>query len=186
MTVAETSDNQSDQRAGRRPLRLRPLTMGDEAAVRSGQRAMAAEDFTFALGLEPGMSWPDYLKVLQDHHAGVNLPGNFVPNTFLAADVNGEVVGRTSIRHRLNESLAWTGGHIGYGVLPGHRRRGYATEILRQSLVIARAIGVDRALLTCDADNAGSIAVIEACGGKLSDIIPAAPGRPPVCRYWID
>ncbi|MGI8445981.1 MAG: hypothetical protein ACR2MP_02105 [Streptosporangiaceae bacterium] len=33
------------------------------------------------------------------------------------------------------------GGYIGYCVLSGHRRRGYATGILRQSLVIARAHG---------------------------------------------
>jgi predicted acetyltransferase len=57
----------------------------------------------------------------------------------LVADVAGEIVGRTSIRHQLNDFLEREGRHIGYGVLPGHRRRGYATEIPRQSLVITRA-----------------------------------------------
>ena len=61
-----------------------------------------------------------------------------VPSTFLVADVGGVIVGRTSIRHELNEFLAREGGHIGYGVLAEHRRRGYATEILRHSLVVAR------------------------------------------------
>jgi predicted acetyltransferase len=67
-------------------------------------------------------------------------------------------------------------------VLPGFRRRGYATEILRQALVVARAVGIDRALLYCDDDNTGSAAVIEACGGKLE----AVTGSPPLRRYWID
>ena len=72
----------------------------------------------------------------------------------------------------LNDWLRLEGGHIGYGVLPGHRRRGYATEILRQSLVVARAHGVDRVLVTCDDDNAGSAAVIEANGGVLDPELP--------------
>jgi predicted acetyltransferase len=68
---------------------------------------------------------------------------------------------------------------------PLHRRRGYATEILRQSLVIARAAGVDRVLLICDQDNAGSRAVIEACGGVLDSVV-TVDGEPPVLRFWID
>ena len=54
--------------------------------------------------------------------------------------------------------------------------RGYATEILRQSLVIARANGVDRVLVYCDEDNAGSRAVIESCG-KL-DCVTAIATQP--------
>jgi len=29
---------------------------------------MAREEFTFGLGLEPGMGWPAYVKALADHH----------------------------------------------------------------------------------------------------------------------
>ena len=80
---------------------------------------------------------------------------------FLVAEVAGQLVGRTSIRHELNEFLAREGGHIGYGVVAEHRHRGYATAILRISLIIARAVGIDRVLVTCDEDNVGSAAVIE-------------------------
>jgi len=147
---------------------------------------MATEGFAFGLLLEPGRTWEDYLRILADHRAGVNLPDGWVPSTFLVADVDGQVVGRVSIRHQLNDFLRDEGGHIGYGVLPAYRRRGYATEILRQALVIARSVGVDRVLVTCDDDNIGSIRAIESRGGKLDSVRPAKPGSAAIRRYWID
>jgi predicted acetyltransferase len=179
----------SDAASGRAPvsaLRLRPLRLDDESAFRAACRVMAAEGFTFGPGLEPGMRWSAYLKTLDGQRAGIGLRPGWVPGTFLVADVAGDIVGRSSIRHALNDFLEREGGHIGYGVLPGHRRRGYATAILRQSLVIARATGVDRVLVTCDDDNVGSIAVIEACGGRLDSVVQASEGGSRVRRYWID
>ena len=167
-------------------LRLRPLRLEDEAAFRAAHQVMAADGFTFGLGLEPGMPWAAYLKILADQRSGMNLPSGLVPATFLVADVAGQIVGRVSIRHELNDCLERRGGHIGYGVLPHHRRRGYATEILRQSLLIASANGIEQVLVTCDDDNIGSIAVIEACGGRLDSVIRPAPEAPLVRRYWID
>lgn len=166
-------------------LRLRPLRPEDESAFRAGHEAMAAQDFMFGLGYSPDMNFDDYIKQLEDHRAGLNLPERFVPSTFLVAEVDGAIVGRTSIRHRLNEFLLHMGGHIGYGVLPEYRRRGYATEILRQSLTIVRAMGIDRVLVTCDDDNIGSIRAIEACGGRLENVVTNEEGAPRR-RYWID
>jgi predicted acetyltransferase len=167
-------------------LRLRPLRLDDEAAFRAAHQVMAAEGFIFGFGLEPATRWDTYLKALQDHRCGLNLAEGRVPATFLVADAAGVIVGRASIRHELNDRLEQKGGHIGYAVLPPYRRHGYATEILRQSLVIARASGVDRVLLTCDDDNAGSIAVIERCGGRLDSVICLKHSAVPVRRYWID
>jgi predicted acetyltransferase len=167
-------------------LRLRPLRLDDEAAFRAAHQAMAAEGFTFGFDLEPAIQWNAYLEALHAHRCGLNLAEGQVPATFLVADVAGVIVGRVSIRHELNDRLKQEGGNIGYAVLPPYRRRGYATGILRQSLVVARASGVDRVLLTCNDDNTGSIAVIERCGGRLDSVSRAENWAIPLRRYWID
>jgi len=166
-------------------LRLRPLSRGDEARFLDAHEAMAREDFAFGLGYQTGQAWPDYLAQLERQRCGIDLPAGLVPATFLVADVAGLLVGRSSIRHELNDFLRREGGHIGYGVLPEHRRRGYATAMLRQSLVVARAVGVDRVLVTCDDGNVGSATVIERCGGVLHSVIGCEDGIPKR-RYWID
>jgi predicted acetyltransferase len=165
-----------------RMLRLRPFGLGDEAAARAAHEAMRAEGFPFLLDYVPGEPWSLYLLRREANSRGEQLPLGWVPSTFLAATVEGSLVGRISIRHELNEWLATYGGHIGYAVIPALRRRGYGTEILRQGLVIARALGIDELLVTCDAGNSASAGVIEACGGVFESI--AEGDGQPKRRYW--
>lgn len=165
-------------------MHLRPPAERDEAVVLGCQHEIALEGFAFALFYEQGMAWRAYLELLERYRHGEGLPERLVPSTFLLAEVEGTVVGRTSIRHALNERLIVEGGHIGFCVCPAHRRRGYATEILRQSLVVVWRLGLERALVTCDESNAGSAAVIERCGGVLEDV-RMNPHGTPIRRYWI-
>jgi len=106
-------------------------------------------------------------------------PEGYVPATELWW-VDGETfLGRSTIRHRLTPALLEMGGHIGYDVRPSARRRGYATEMLRQTLALAHQMGIDSALITCDLDNIGSRTVIERNGGVLED------ERAGKLRFWV-
>jgi len=166
-------------------LRLRPLRIDDEREALAAHAELERDSFAFLLGWEPGSDWPEYVRVMAERRHGRCLSGRLVPASFLVADLGGALVGRVSIRHELNDFLLNEGGHVGYAVRPGWRRRGYASEILRQSLTIARAEGVERVLVTCDEGNAASIAVIERAGGTLQDVREGEDGLLKR-RYWID
>jgi predicted acetyltransferase len=165
-------------------LRLRPLEIEDEAAARAAHTELAADGFPFLLDWTPTVPWSSYLEALRELRRGITMPDGRVPASFLVAEADGALVGRVSIRHELNDFLAAVGGHVGFGVRPPYRGRGFATEMLRQAPVIARAEGVDRVLVTCDEDNAASATVIERAGGSLEDV-RVDPEGVPKRRYWI-
>ncbi len=99
--------------------------------------------------------------------AGIELqPGRVACTTWwlVAGD---EYLGRISVRHELTDALRVIGGHIGYDVRPSRRREGLGTRMLELCLPHARALGIDPAMITCDAENIASRRVIERCGGVL-------------------
>lgn len=105
-------------------LRLRLLRAADEQPFAAAHKAVTSDQFVFGLGYQPGMAWPAYLDSLDRERRSIDLAPGRVAATFLVAEVDGEIVGRVSVRHELNEFLAREGGHIGYAVAPAHRRRG--------------------------------------------------------------
>lgn len=90
-----------------------------------------------------------------------------------------EYLGGLSVRHELTDYLRELGGHIGYVVRPSARRRGNATAMLKAALPIARDLGIDPALVTCDDTNSASRRVIEATGGVFED------QREDKLRFWV-
>ncbi len=168
-------------------LTLRLPRADEENEFLRAHRATSPETPSFLLGYEEGTSLARYLEMLADWERGAHLPPRHVPSTFLFAFAGARIVGRTSIRHSLNDFLERVGGHIGYVVVPEFRRRGHATEILRLTLRLARErLGIRRALVTCDDDNLGSIRTIERNGGVLENVVRGPDLEKPKRRYWID
>lgn len=166
------------------PLVLRPFRPDDEAEAKAAHAELAHDDFAFLLDQRaeggPEETWAEYVERLENQRHGRRLDPGFVPASFLAAEVDGALVGRVSIRHELNDFLTTWGGHVGYGVRPAYRRRGHATQILRASLGLLADLGVDEALVTCDLDNAASEATIRACGGFPDPELPLVAAGPTV------
>ncbi len=166
-------------------VRLSFLAAMDE--FRAEGRGAWADDTMLGREIrEFGVAWHDpaafqeyvgYLRA-QAKEDSPRRPGH-VPATTLWWVAGDEFLGRLAIRHRLTPRLLDLGGHIGYDVKPSTRRRGHATAMLAAALPVARALGIDPALVTCDAANLGSRRVIEANGGLLED----RRGRE--LRFWV-
>lgn len=92
-------------------------------------------------------------------------------------------VGAVNIRHYLNECICHTGGHIGDGIRPSERRKGYATAMIGLALEECRRMGINKVLMTCDADNIGSAKSIMNNGGVYEmDVEDEGVTEQ---RYWI-
>ena len=99
-------------------------------------------------------------------------PGLVEDSTFFALDVErNKMVGAINIRHKLNDYLLNYGGHIGDGIRPSERKKGYATKIIGLALKECQKLNIDKVLLVCDKDNIGSAKSIKNNGAILENEI---------------
>jgi predicted acetyltransferase len=126
------------------------------------------------------------VQFLFNNEKGENLPENWVPDsTFWLVTDNKKVVGAVNIRHRLTEKLFNCGGHIGYGIRPSERRKGYATKLLSLTLDKTKELGINKVLVVCDQSNLASERTIIKNGGKQDASFTEEDGNV-VKRFWIE
>ena len=101
------------------------------------------------------------------------------------AIIDSKIIGTIAIRHYLNESLLKTGGHIGYGVRPSERRKGYGSKMLALALEKCRELSIDKALVICDKENIASAKTAISNGAVLENEFTEESGNI-VQRYWIN
>lgn len=111
--------------------------------------------------------------------------GRVPDSTFFCFDVDRNIfVGAVNIRHYLNESLLFDGGHIGDGIRPSERRKGYATAMIGLALEECKKLGIAKVLMVCDKNNIGSSKSIIKNGGILENEIESNGVLQQ--RYWIN
>lgn len=131
-------------------------------------------------------NFEDFCHTLNSYAATALLPDDKVHESYFWLIDNDMVIGRISIRHRLNEDLLLYSGHIGYIIAPPYRNKGYGTAILKLGLLEAKKMNLEKVLVTCDHTNTGSAKIIERNGGILENEIEVPGKHIRKKRYWIN
>lgn len=137
------------------------------------------EGYTFEKALER------CLNMESEEFAGA--VGRCPGKTFLLIRKNdNKIIGSINIRWNLTEEMLKFGGHIGYGIRPTERRKGYNKINLYLGLIEVKKIGLEQVMLDCDVNNLGSDKTLKALGGKLerTEVDPSDGTLTNV--YWFD
>lgn len=109
-----------------------------------------------------------------------------VPDTtYFCLDTDRNIfVGAVNIRHYLTEKLKFSGGHIGDGIRPSERRKGYGSAMIGLAIEEAKKMGINRVLMCCDKKNIASAKSIINNGGILENEVTL--NGVVIQRYWIN
>ena len=143
--------------------------------------------------------WPLHLKYdtekefnemlhrIDEVEKGINLDGYASSTTYWLYDEdNNRIIGASNLRHFLDEIGGEYWGHIGYGIRPTERGKGYGTLILNLTLEKAKNIGLNKVYLGAYEDNISSWKIMEKCNAKFEQIIYERETGLPIKKYYID
>lgn len=159
-------------------------TEADRGAV-LGFYAEFAQEGTACIGCAGAADYDSWLTGIHNRITAADLPEGFVQEAFYLCYDGPDLVGVLNLKFTLTPFLLNYGGHIGYAVRPSRQGQGLATQMLRQSMDIARGMGMEKLLLVCDDDNIASEKVILKNGGQYEDTRYDASESVNVKRYWL-
>ncbi len=149
-------------------VRLKELESTDEQAFTAFERRYKAECGSEKIpsGLNSrNLTFAEFWREVNAMGRQETCLQGFVPAKYFLIIDNERIVGAINLRYKDNDTILTCAGHIGYGIAPWERGKGYATEGLRLCLLKAWHMGMDKVLLTTDLDNYASQRVISKNGG---------------------
>ena len=105
---------------------------------------------------------------------------------FTIRESDNKIIGMVNFRHYLNEYLKNFGGHIGYGIRPTERRKGYAKIQLYLVLLEAQKMGIDKVMVDCVDTNEASEKAIKSLGGVFEREVYEENKKVTLHNYWIN
>ena len=147
------------------------------------------DQFAGCLSLDESNSVQEWIAIceLRKSEETCGNTGTEVPShTYLAVrKYDDKVVGVIDLRHHIKHPILGTwGGHCGYSVRPCERKKGYAKEMLRLNIQNAKAMGIEKLLVTCNVKNEASEKTILTNGGVYEKTIDVDGSK--IKRYWIE
>ncbi len=133
----------------------------------------------------PADDFEKYVETLHNYSQGKDLPDWLVPNTTFWLIFNSEIVACSHVRHQLNSELIQAGGHIGLGVRPSFRGRGFSNLLLDLTIQQARAMGIKEIHIHCFENNLASKQMIQNAGGLLTSRIDNYQANQHLLRYVV-
>ena len=166
-------------------LMIPDITLADEICAYRRAFLCSGESMDGTGGLQRHENPADWIEENKRCTSWDTVPKGWVPATQFVCVRDGKIVGMIQVRHELSDYLAQFGGHIGYSVHPAERRKGYASQMLHDVLPYCRQIGLEKVLVTCNADNEGSRRAILKNGGVYEGAVREPGEDTDTERYWI-
>lgn len=140
------------------------------------------------LGCTEELDYENWLINIKKESDGIELEKGRVPSTvYFLMNEDERILAHVSIRHSIdNDFLRLYGGHIGYGVRPSERRKGYATIMLHLALIKCNELGINDVMISCKESNIGSAKTIENNLGIQKELIYIEDEQTNFKKYWIN
>ncbi|MCL2367865.1 MAG: GNAT family N-acetyltransferase [Oscillospiraceae bacterium] len=131
-------------------------------------------------GLDSAESYDKWLEEIEEAQ-DIEIPSMIF---FAFRKSDNKMIGTINVRHPY-AGYVKIHGHIGYGVRPSERGKGYATTMLNLALAYCQELGLEQVLLTCDQSNIASKHIIIKCQGVFEGTSLQEDGNV-LERYWIN
>lgn len=126
----------------------------------------------------------EMLKRVNDIKNGVNLDGYSSSTTYWLYDTEKDlIIGAGNLRDELVGESGKIWGHIGFGIRPSERKKGYATLLLKLMLDKSKEKMLNNVIASAYEGNIGSWKTMEKCGFTFKETVVEEETGLPVRVY---